>query len=88
MRVFSPVAGNDMIEIYDHVPGFPNQIVRSGIKTLNAALSFASVYILTTDQKRDRPTQPHAQRSAGRFFGDFLWTSKESYPAAGRNRRT
>jgi hypothetical protein len=40
MRVFSPVAGNDMIEIYDHVPGFPNQIVRSGIKTLNAALTF------------------------------------------------
>jgi hypothetical protein len=22
------------------------------------------------------------------FFGDFLWTSKESYPAAGRNRRS
>jgi hypothetical protein len=21
------------------------------------------------------------------FFGDFLWTSKESYPAAGRDRR-
>jgi hypothetical protein len=23
----------------------------------------------------------------GPFFGDFLWTSKESHPAAGRDRR-
>jgi hypothetical protein len=48
----------------------------------------ASVVCSTAKQKRSRTTRSHAQRSAGRFFGDFLWTSKESYPAAGRHRRT
>jgi hypothetical protein len=48
----------------------------------------ASVFCSTAEQKRSRTTRPHAQRSAGRFFGDFLWTSKESHPVAGRHRRT
>lgn len=38
MRVFTSVIGHDLIEIYDHVSGFPGQIIRSGIVPLAVAL--------------------------------------------------
>jgi len=44
---------------------------------------------LFNSRTKERPRYATAcQASAGRFFGDFLWTSKESRPAAGRDRRT
>jgi hypothetical protein len=38
MRVFTSPAANDVIEIYDHVNGFPNQIISSGRQSLAGAL--------------------------------------------------
>lgn len=38
LRVFTSPGVSDRIEIYDHVPGFPNSIVRSGIRPLFAAI--------------------------------------------------
>ena len=42
MRVFSPAFGNDLLAIWDHATGFPNQIVGSGALPLLAALDALS----------------------------------------------
>jgi hypothetical protein len=43
LRVFISPGSSDRIELYDHVPGFPNSIVRSGIKPLFSAIDSLEV---------------------------------------------
>jgi hypothetical protein len=39
MRVFINLVGDDQLQIWDHVSGFPNQIITSGARPLAAALT-------------------------------------------------
>jgi hypothetical protein len=48
----------------------------------------AASQLRQTLEKAMRSGDRNAERSEGPFFGYFLWTSKESNPAAGRDRRT
>lgn len=42
LRVFLVSGNNDLVEIYDHAPGFPNQIIRSGLQPIAQALDSIS----------------------------------------------
>lgn len=35
---FSRTSGHDLVEIYDHPPGFPNQVIRSGVRRVEEAI--------------------------------------------------
>ncbi len=54
----------------------------------DGAIEEAPVDHLPQVKKAVKTGGRNAERSAGLFFGYFLWTGKESHPAAGRDRRT
>jgi hypothetical protein len=75
MRVFTGTGG-DAIEIYDHVSGFPGQIIRSGIRSMNGALDS-----LTVDPRSD------IVWVAGRIDRTLVGLSDTTYVAASGDRR-
>jgi hypothetical protein len=73
VRVFSD-AGDDEIEIYDHVPGFPNQVISSGVLPLFDAIAAME------NQGSDIRWAP------GRFDMTLVGLSDTTYVAASADR--
>jgi hypothetical protein len=76
MRVFTNAGSNDLIEIYDHVNGFPIQVIRSGQRSVIGALDSLS-----------RHPQSDILYAAGRFALQLVGLRDTTYVAASGDRR-
>ncbi len=75
MRVFSSTTAGDMIEIYDHVKGFPSQVITSGVLPL-----FQAIQALENNPDSDMTWAP------GRYVMELLGLSDTTYVAASTDR--